>query len=110
MNKVIHITLIDQPGGRVEVLTNDQEPAIGRLLTPAEAISIDLLRVCRSRANAVRFGPGEAAGIEFARRLLSPEDLGHAVTPEVRDLAREVLGLPRTETRPGSRGIPPLMA
>lgn len=29
----------------------------------------------------------------FARRLLNPEDLGHAVTQEVRDLAREALGL-----------------
>lgn len=28
----------------------------------------------------------------FARRLLDPDDLGHAVTPEVRDLAREALG------------------
>jgi hypothetical protein len=29
----------------------------------------------------------------FARRLLDPEDLGHAVTKEVRDLARKALGL-----------------
>jgi len=30
----------------------------------------------------------------FARRLLNPDDLGHAVTKEVRDSARRALGLP----------------
>jgi hypothetical protein len=30
----------------------------------------------------------------FIRRLLSPEDLGYAVTAEVRALARKALGLP----------------
>jgi hypothetical protein len=29
---------------------------------------------------------------EFARRLLDPDDLGHAVSFEVRELAREALG------------------
>lgn len=31
----------------------------------------------------------------FLLRLLHPEDLGHAVTPEVRDEARVVLGIAR---------------
>jgi len=31
---------------------------------------------------------------KFAKRLLNPEDLGHAVTFEVRQLARRALGLP----------------
>ncbi|HJV75361.1 MAG TPA: hypothetical protein VJ654_14135 [Noviherbaspirillum sp.] len=31
-------------------------------------------------------------------RLLDPEDLGHAVSPEVRDMARAVLGIPMAET------------
>jgi hypothetical protein len=30
----------------------------------------------------------------FARRLLNPDDLGHAVTKEVRDSARRALGMP----------------
>lgn len=34
----------------------------------------------------------------FLQRLLSPSDLGHAVTAEVRDEARVLLGLPRVET------------
>jgi hypothetical protein len=35
----------------------------------------------------------------FLLRLLDPEDLGHAVTPEVRDLVRQLLGLPRVPHR-----------
>lgn len=36
----------------------------------------------------------------FLLRLLNPEDLGHAVTGEVRDCARELLGMQRVESRP----------
>lgn len=35
----------------------------------------------------------------FALRLLDPEDLGHAVTPEIRDEARKVLGMKPVETQ-----------
>lgn len=34
----------------------------------------------------------------FLRRLLDPEDLGHAVTAEVRDEARVLMGMERVET------------
>jgi hypothetical protein len=40
----------------------------------------------------------ELALRRFVWSLLDPEKLGHAVTAEVRDGAREALGLPRTET------------
>lgn len=33
------------------------------------------------------------------RRMLDPEDLGHAVTGEVRDEARILLGMPAVESR-----------
>ena len=33
--------------------------------------------------------------VGFALRLLDPDDLGHAVTEEVRNVARDVLGLPK---------------
>lgn len=36
---------------------------------------------------------------KLARRLLDPEDLGLAATPEIRDAAREVMGLGRVETK-----------
>lgn len=34
---------------------------------------------------------------KFANRLLNPDDLGLAVSAEVRDLARELLGLEKVE-------------
>lgn len=36
----------------------------------------------------------------FALRFLDPEDLGHAVNPEIRDAARRVLGMQPVETKP----------
>jgi hypothetical protein len=36
--------------------------------------------------------------LKLVNRLLDPEDLGHAVSAEVRDEAREVLGMERVET------------
>jgi hypothetical protein len=40
----------------------------------------------------------EAAVKEFLESLLSPEQFGWAVTKEVRDRARVLLGMPRVET------------
>lgn len=37
--------------------------------------------------------------VEFANMILDPEKYGHAVTPEVRDAAREALGLTKVEVR-----------
>lgn len=39
----------------------------------------------------------------FLLRLLDPEDLGHAVTPEVRERAKELL----SNTEPDKHGCPP---
>ncbi|MBY4947016.1 hypothetical protein K6V92_10340 [Cupriavidus respiraculi] len=36
--------------------------------------------------------------VAFCRRLLDPEGYGFAVTAEVRDAAREAVGLPKVET------------
>lgn len=40
-----------------------------------------------------------ARAIAFLRSLLNPEEWGYAVTPEVRDEARAILGLKRCESR-----------
>lgn len=99
MKKVIHITLTDDGAGGVRVQTNDEAPTIGRVLTPAETLSIDLLRTCKLRANEVSFTQ-ELPAIRLARRALNPEDLGYTFGPHARDDAREVLGIARTETKP----------
>ncbi|WP_428419230.1 hypothetical protein [Methylibium sp.] len=40
------------------------------------------------------------AAQSFARRVLDPEDLGHLANAEIRDAARDALGLPRSGKRP----------
>lgn len=60
---------------------NDQEPSVKVPLDEWRNILADRDRLYR-----------------FLRRLLNPEDLGHAVTAEVRDEVRELLGMPRVET------------
>lgn len=46
--------------------------------------------------------------VALLQRLLDPSDLGHAVSAEVRDAARQVLGLRPVEgaTRPGDEARP----
>ena len=52
--------------------------------------------------NGLPPGRGDVATLlamkEFLLRLLNPEQLGYAVTAEVRDAARELLGMPKVET------------
>lgn len=41
----------------------------------------------------------------FLRNLLDPEKYGHAVTAEVRDEARTLLGMKKVETKPYKAGF-----
>ena len=47
----------------------------------------------------------EQKALQLIARLLDPEDLGLAVSAEVRDAAREVLGMPKVETSDGRQAI-----
>lgn len=40
----------------IVVRTTTRQPAVGQPLTPAEALAMDLLHVCRSRAMPVHYG------------------------------------------------------
>lgn len=94
------IVLTDLPKGRgVTVQTNAGAPCIGQPRTPAESLAMDLLRLCKAQASSVQYGNLSAtlAG-ELLKDLLHPEELGHAVTPEVRDRARICLGMPAVES------------
>lgn len=97
MKTPIVITIVELPGGKIAVRTNDAAPSIGRSLTPAQALAVDLLRVCKNQADEVAFQQ-EAGLHKIATRCLDPEDLGYAVSPHCRDDARELLGIPRVET------------
>lgn len=58
----ITIVITDLPKGKgCTVQTNSAAPAIGRPLTPAEAVSMDLLRICAARTCGVQYGTTSAA-------------------------------------------------
>lgn len=95
----ITITIIDLPDGRgATVVTDGDRPAVGRTLTPAQALAMDLLRTCNSQAKDVRFGADHVPLVDFAQSCLDPERLGHSATGLVRDGARRALGRNPVET------------
>lgn len=56
------IVLTDLPKGRgVTVQTNAGAPCIGQPRTPAEALAMDLLRLCSRQADSVQYGQASAA-------------------------------------------------
>lgn len=98
---IITIVLQDTAPDTVLVSTSAYAPAVGRTLTPAEALATELLRTCSHQADQVSY-LDQTANITVLRnalsRLLDPEDLGHAATAEMRDMARVALGMPASET------------
>jgi hypothetical protein len=58
----ITIVLTDLPKGRgVTVQTDSGAPHIGHPCTPAEALAMDLLRICKAQADSVHYGQATAA-------------------------------------------------
>ena len=57
----ITIVLTNLPRGRgVTVQTDAGTPAIGQPTTPAQALAIDLLRLCAKQADSVHYGQASA--------------------------------------------------
>lgn len=98
--KTLTIHIIDLPGGGVSVHTNAATPHVGQRHTPASALAMDLLTQCVHRASDVRNWGRDDPAYALAAELLDPEGFFHAVTPEVRDAARRVLGRAPVETLP----------
>lgn len=97
----ITLFIQDISPGFVAVDTNANKPAIGQTVTPAESLAMDLLRVCAHQATQTNHLQATADVMLMRtalRRLLDPEDLGHAATAEIRDLARVALGKSPVET------------
>ncbi|SFB96077.1 hypothetical protein SAMN05216344_10698 [Polaromonas sp. OV174] len=103
--KTITIVLTDLPkGAGVAVITDADSPCIGQPRTPAQSLAMDLLRTCRAQANKVQHNtPCTNQVKQLLNDMLHPEELGHAVTPEVRDRARLCLGMPAVESHLISR-------
>jgi len=94
----ITITLIDRGQGKVSVHTDAVRPHIGASVTQAQGLAMELLGTSYKRGAEVIYSTDPAPAVALLRELLSPEGFGFAVTAEVRDRAREVLGMPRVET------------
>lgn len=90
MPKVI-LTLEDTPTG--VSITSDHAPMIGAPCSPAQGAAMAIVartqREWRVQGPAIAYPPHQ-----LCMALLDPEDLGHAATPEIRDRARQALGLP----------------
>ena len=76
-------------------LTNMAAPTVGRRLSEEESAALGCISALRAAGLEVHhdINPLE----RLAARLLDPEDLGHAVSKEVRLTARLALGLPVLE-------------
>jgi hypothetical protein len=96
----ITLTITDLAAGHVSVCTDANPPAIGRGVTPAEAIAMELLGTAFKRGGHVVYDKHQVPAISLALELLDPEGLGFAVTSEVRDRARQALGRQAVEQRP----------
>ena len=97
----ITLFIQDITPGLVSVDTNADRPKIGQTVTPAESLAMDLLRTCEKQATQTNYKQATADVMRMRvglRRLLDPEDLGHAATAEIRDMAREALGKTAVET------------
>lgn len=94
-DKTITLHITNLPGGGVSVSTNAGTPCIGQSLTPAAALAVDLLNLCLKRASDVRYWQQDDPAYSLAKDLIHPDQFGHAVTHEVHNRARDVLGLPR---------------
>ena len=59
---ILTIVLTDLPKGQgVTVQTNAGAPCIGQPRTPAEALTMDLLRLCNRQAHSVQYGNANTA-------------------------------------------------
>lgn len=90
----ITITIVDLPDSGVSVRTDADRPMVGRGVTLAEALAMELLGTAFKRNAEVVYDPRQVPAIALALELLDPEGYGFAVTAEVRNRARDVLGRP----------------
>lgn len=88
----VTITITDRTDYRIHVVTDADKPAVGRPLTPAEAMGLDLLASCLKSGAQVDYDARQIPLVSLALELLHPEGFGFAVTQEVRNAAKQALG------------------
>lgn len=118
--KTIYLTLAVNPDGGVDIAASDPTLAGARV---GDCQHMDTLRrmawdvMAAARIRGARVG-GEVVApranpvllLSLAKALLDPEAFGHAVTAEVRDMARLALGGKATEGPLAQRSQPSIQA
>lgn len=105
----VQIMLTDLPNGQVNVRSTFG-PHVGQSTSPAESLSLDMCSLARHGGHPVSHDRKATAALSLVEQLLHPEELGYAVTREVRDRARRVLGIPECEgARPHDTARTPLI-
>ena len=89
--KALTITITHTKDG-LTVCTNMPQPAVGKALTGPDMMALELMNTALRAGCMVYFDPASVPLVCLAMDLLHPEALGHAVTPEVRQRARDALG------------------
>lgn len=88
----ITITITDLANYGMQVTTDADRPVIGRGVTPAEALAMELLGTSFKNGATVIYDAGQVPLVSLALDLISPEGYGHDIPLEVRRRAKEVLG------------------
>lgn len=89
--KSITITILTLPSGIVSVRTEGTKPEVGRALTQAEALHVEIMHSCSRAADEVRYGADTVPLIACVRELISAEGYGHGLPPEARQYASRIL-------------------
>lgn len=88
----ITLTITDLANSQVSVCTDADKPTVGRSVTPAEALAMEILGTAFKRGAHVVYDASEVPLVALALDLLHVEQFGLAVTQEVRDRAKRALG------------------
>ncbi|MEZ2293069.1 hypothetical protein [Variovorax sp. RCC_210] len=96
----ITITIIDCEGGHVSVRTDAAPPVVGKGVTPAQALGMELLGTSFKRGAEVLYSAQDVPTIALALDLLDVEGFAHAVPREVRERARRALGRDKIDRTP----------
>lgn len=91
--------------GRMALVSAMAKPCAGVKLSNTETIALSLQSAARAIGCELVFDANRIPAERLAKRLLDPEDLGHAVTREVRDIARDVLGVDKNEFIAAGAGV-----
>lgn len=105
----VTLTFIDQPDGKVALRTDLDAAMPRQARTPAQEAALHAINgtIVFGGRVTVAHGPEAVPLVNLARGLLNPEDLGLAVSAEVRDRARVALGRNGVEFKAGERGAQP---